>query len=127
MLVLYWMFGYLRKYNPLELTISFALYVHRLLSLFTEEVALFTIIFKTGFMSIFISHAEQLPCFVRTVQNHFSFIIAWFISLKLIAGASETVVLNMSTLVWSVVTSVQGRVPLASEVFFIAFPSCNID
>ncbi|GAB4835811.1 acyl-CoA-binding domain-containing protein 4 [Ancistrocladus abbreviatus] len=31
------------------------------------------------------------------------------------SGASETVVLNMSTLVWSVVTSVQGRVPLASE------------
>ncbi|XP_023635745.1 acyl-CoA-binding domain-containing protein 5 isoform X2 [Capsella rubella] len=30
-------------------------------------------------------------------------------------GASETVVLNMSTLAWSVVTSVQGRVPLASE------------
>ncbi|GMH13152.1 hypothetical protein Nepgr_014993 [Nepenthes gracilis] len=31
------------------------------------------------------------------------------------SGASETVVLNMSTLVWSVVTSVQGRIPLASE------------
>ncbi|PPR86723.1 hypothetical protein GOBAR_AA33963 [Gossypium barbadense] len=31
------------------------------------------------------------------------------------SGASETVVLNMSTLVWSVVTSVEGRVPLASE------------
>ncbi|KAJ3669277.1 hypothetical protein LUZ60_011227 [Juncus effusus] len=31
------------------------------------------------------------------------------------AGVSETLVLNMSTLVWSVVTSVQGRVPLASE------------
>ncbi|GLT90254.1 hypothetical protein SLE2022_081970 [Rubroshorea leprosula] len=31
------------------------------------------------------------------------------------SGASETVVLNMSTLTWSVVTSVQGRVPLASE------------
>ncbi|KAG7030231.1 Acyl-CoA-binding domain-containing protein 4 [Cucurbita argyrosperma subsp. argyrosperma] len=30
-------------------------------------------------------------------------------------GVSETVVLNMSTLVWSVVTSVQGRVPIASE------------
>nr|KJB45279.1 hypothetical protein B456_007G298800 [Gossypium raimondii] len=35
------------------------------------------------------------------------------------SGASETVVLNMSTLVWSVVTSVEGRVPLASEVFYI--------
>lgn len=31
------------------------------------------------------------------------------------SGVSETVVLNMSTLVWSVVTSVQGRAPLASE------------
>ncbi|KAH6802488.1 acyl-CoA binding protein 4 [Perilla frutescens var. frutescens] len=31
------------------------------------------------------------------------------------SGVSETVVLNMSTLVWSVVTTVQGRVPLASE------------
>lgn len=31
------------------------------------------------------------------------------------SGASETLILNMSTLVWSVVTSVQGRVPLASE------------
>ncbi|TYH46249.1 hypothetical protein ES332_D11G322600v1 [Gossypium tomentosum] len=31
------------------------------------------------------------------------------------SGASETVVLNMSTLVWSVVTSVEGHVPLASE------------
>ncbi|KAH6805802.1 acyl-CoA binding protein 4 [Perilla frutescens var. frutescens] len=31
------------------------------------------------------------------------------------SGVSETVFLNMSTLVWSVVTTVQGRVPLASE------------
>ncbi|KAL2345678.1 hypothetical protein Fmac_006963 [Flemingia macrophylla] len=31
------------------------------------------------------------------------------------SGVSETVVLNMSTLAWSVVTSVQGRVPVASE------------
>lgn len=31
------------------------------------------------------------------------------------SGVSETVVLNMSTLAWSVVTTVQGRVPLASE------------
>jgi len=35
------------------------------------------------------------------------------------AGASETVVLNMSTLAWSVVTSVQGRVPIASEVLYL--------
>lgn len=32
------------------------------------------------------------------------------------AGVSETLVLNMSTLTWSVVSSVEGRVPLASEV-----------
>ena len=32
------------------------------------------------------------------------------------SGISETLVLNMSTLVWSVVTGVQGRVPIASEV-----------
>ncbi|KAK1277997.1 Acyl-CoA-binding domain-containing protein 4 [Acorus gramineus] len=31
------------------------------------------------------------------------------------SGVSETLVLNVSTLVWSVVTSVEGRVPLASE------------
>ncbi|KAJ8772024.1 hypothetical protein K2173_027201 [Erythroxylum novogranatense] len=31
------------------------------------------------------------------------------------SGVSETIVLNMSTLVWSVVTSVQGRVPVVSE------------
>ncbi|KAH9613870.1 hypothetical protein KSS87_015221 [Heliosperma pusillum] len=31
------------------------------------------------------------------------------------SGAAETVVLNMSTLVWSIVTSVKGRVSLASE------------
>ncbi|XP_061348426.1 acyl-CoA-binding domain-containing protein 4-like isoform X3 [Gastrolobium bilobum] len=31
------------------------------------------------------------------------------------SGVSETVVLNMSTLAWSVVTSVQGRIPIASE------------
>ncbi|KAI9084784.1 hypothetical protein K1719_033190 [Acacia pycnantha] len=31
------------------------------------------------------------------------------------SGVSETVVLNMSTLTWSVVTTVQGRVPVASE------------
>ncbi|KAI3445351.1 hypothetical protein Pfo_002016 [Paulownia fortunei] len=31
------------------------------------------------------------------------------------SGVSETVVLNMSTLVWSVVSTIQGRVPLACE------------
>lgn len=41
------------------------------------------------------------------------------------SGVSETVVLNMSTLVWSVVTNVQGRVPLASEGSSLTLCSCN--
>ncbi|KAJ7973349.1 acyl-CoA-binding domain-containing protein 4 [Quillaja saponaria] len=41
------------------------------------------------------------------------------------SGASETVVLNMSTLVWSVVTSVQGRVPVASEGLSLVISSNN--
>ncbi|KAK3041978.1 hypothetical protein RJ639_002286 [Escallonia herrerae] len=41
------------------------------------------------------------------------------------SGVSETVVLNMSTLVWSVVTTVQGRVPLASEGLSLVLSSCN--
>ncbi|XVE63044.1 hypothetical protein DITRI_Ditri06bG0168100 [Diplodiscus trichospermus] len=41
------------------------------------------------------------------------------------SGASETIVLNMSTLVWSVVTSVQGRVPLASEGLSLVVGSVN--
>ncbi|CAN1355867.1 Acyl-CoA-binding domain-containing protein 4 [Linum perenne] len=41
------------------------------------------------------------------------------------SGASETVVLNMSTLVWSVVTSVQGRVPIASEGLSLVVRSYN--
>ncbi|KAF5739863.1 putative acyl-CoA binding protein [Tripterygium wilfordii] len=40
-------------------------------------------------------------------------------------GVSETVVLNMSTLVWSVVTSVQGRVPIASEGLSLVVSSYN--
>ncbi|RWR76536.1 acyl-CoA-binding domain-containing protein 4-like protein isoform X2 [Cinnamomum micranthum f. kanehirae] len=40
-------------------------------------------------------------------------------------GVSETVVLNMSTLVWSVVTTVQGRVPLASEGLSLVVSSYN--
>jgi hypothetical protein len=31
-------------------------------------------------------------------------------------GVSETLVLNMLTLTWSIVSTVEGRVPLASEV-----------
>jgi hypothetical protein len=34
-------------------------------------------------------------------------------------GVSETLVLNMSTLTWSVVSTVEGRVPLASEVYLL--------
>ncbi|CAO2832747.1 unnamed protein product [Amaranthus hypochondriacus] len=41
------------------------------------------------------------------------------------SGASDTVVLNMSTLVWSVVTSVQGRVSLASEGLSLVVGSYN--
>nr|DAD38027.1 TPA_asm: hypothetical protein HUJ06_008668 [Nelumbo nucifera] len=40
-------------------------------------------------------------------------------------GVSETIVLNMSTLVWSVVTTVQGRVPLASEGLSLVVSSYN--
>lgn len=41
------------------------------------------------------------------------------------AGASKTVVLNMSTLAWSVVTSVQEHVPLASEGLSLVVSSYN--
>ncbi|KAG8390998.1 hypothetical protein BUALT_Bualt01G0142300 [Buddleja alternifolia] len=41
------------------------------------------------------------------------------------SGVSETVVLNMSTLVWSVVTTVQGRVPLACEGSSLVVSSYN--
>ncbi|GMJ11186.1 acyl-CoA binding protein 4 [Hibiscus trionum] len=41
------------------------------------------------------------------------------------SGALETVVLNMSTLAWSVVTSVEGRVPLASEGLSLVVGSLN--
>ncbi|PSS24587.1 Acyl-CoA-binding domain-containing protein [Actinidia chinensis var. chinensis] len=41
------------------------------------------------------------------------------------SGVSETVVLNMSTLIWSVVTTVQGRVPIASEGLSLVLSSCN--
>ncbi|KAJ6809830.1 acyl-CoA-binding domain-containing protein 4-like [Iris pallida] len=40
-------------------------------------------------------------------------------------GVSETLVLNMSTLAWSVVTTVQGRVPLASEGLSLVSSSYN--
>ncbi|XP_009791118.1 acyl-CoA-binding domain-containing protein 4 [Nicotiana sylvestris] len=41
------------------------------------------------------------------------------------SGVSETVVLNMSTLGWSIVTTVQGRVPLASEGLSLVLCSYN--
>lgn len=41
------------------------------------------------------------------------------------SGVSETVVLNMSTLAWLVVTTVEGRVPLASEGLSMAVSSYN--
>nr|XP_009802411.1 PREDICTED: acyl-CoA-binding domain-containing protein 4-like isoform X2 [Nicotiana sylvestris] len=41
------------------------------------------------------------------------------------SGVSETVVLNMSTLAWSVVTTVQGHVPLATEGLSLVLCSYN--
>ncbi|XP_011036847.1 PREDICTED: acyl-CoA-binding domain-containing protein 4 [Populus euphratica] len=41
------------------------------------------------------------------------------------SGVSDTAVLNMSTLGWSVVTSVQGRAPLASEGLSLVLSSYN--
>ncbi|XP_068662126.1 acyl-CoA-binding domain-containing protein 4-like [Aristolochia californica] len=41
------------------------------------------------------------------------------------SGVSETVVLNMSTLVWSVVATVQGRVPVASEGLSLVVSAYN--
>ncbi|CAI9764772.1 unnamed protein product [Fraxinus pennsylvanica] len=41
------------------------------------------------------------------------------------SGVSENVVLNMSTLVWSVVTTVQGHIPLASEGSSLVLSSFN--
>uniref|UniRef100_A0A0D6R7M9 ACB domain-containing protein n=1 Tax=Araucaria cunninghamii TaxID=56994 RepID=A0A0D6R7M9_ARACU len=41
------------------------------------------------------------------------------------SGVSETMVLNMSILVWSVVTTVQGRVPIASEGLSLVVTSHN--
>ncbi|KAG2245667.1 hypothetical protein Bca52824_085295 [Brassica carinata] len=41
------------------------------------------------------------------------------------SGASESIVLNMSTLTWSVVASVEGRVPLASEGLSLVVSSYN--
>lgn len=40
-------------------------------------------------------------------------------------GVSETLVLNMSKLVWSIVTTVQGRVPIASEGLSLVSTSVN--
>lgn len=51
-------------------------------------------------------------CFTFCVYSVINCDASWYFT----AGASETVVLNMSTLAWSVVTSVQGRVAIASEV-----------
>ncbi|KAK4796295.1 hypothetical protein SAY86_028621 [Trapa natans] len=41
------------------------------------------------------------------------------------SGVSETAVLNMSTLVWSVVTTTEGRVPVASEGLSLVVSSCD--
>lgn len=60
-----------------------------------------------------ITHPELLPSPPAFPFPDF-FIIEFYVLFY--AGVSETVVLNMSTLSWSVVTTVQGRAPLASEV-----------
>eukprot|EP01018_Ginkgo_biloba_P021257 Gb_15145 [translate_table: standard] len=41
------------------------------------------------------------------------------------SGVSETLVLNMSKLIWSVVTTVEGRVPIASEGLSLVSTSIN--
>ncbi|KAK2632009.1 hypothetical protein EUGRSUZ_L02127 [Eucalyptus grandis] len=41
------------------------------------------------------------------------------------SGVSETIVLNMSTFVWSVVTTVEGRVPVASEGLSLVVSTYN--
>jgi len=41
------------------------------------------------------------------------------------SGVSETLVLNMSTLTWSVVSTVEGRVPLASEGMTLVHSNYN--
>uniref|UniRef100_A0A0D9W134 ACB domain-containing protein n=1 Tax=Leersia perrieri TaxID=77586 RepID=A0A0D9W134_9ORYZ len=43
------------------------------------------------------------------------------------SGVSETLVLNMSTLTWSVVSTVEGRVPLASEGMTLVHSNYNGD
>lgn len=58
----------------------------------------------------------QTPNLLSSLSN-FYFGDHLLLLFKFLAGASETVVLNMSTLIWSVVTTIPGRVPLASEVF----------
>lgn len=59
-------------------------------------------------------------CFKNKIRADFVPNRLFIPSRLLLAGASETVVLNMSTLVWSVVITVQGRVPVASEVFCVS-------
>ncbi|KAL8171744.1 hypothetical protein V2J09_023548 [Rumex salicifolius] len=41
------------------------------------------------------------------------------------SGASDTIVLNMSTLAWSVVTSIQGRIPVVSEGLSLVVSTYN--
>lgn len=58
-----------------------------------------------------------IPFFLVVENNVLLAQSSCFLHIYTCAGVSETVVLNMSTLVWSVVTSVQRGAPLASEVF----------
>lgn len=61
-------------------------------------------------MCNFFAHRKLFLIYFRQAAGYLWSIL--FIS----TGVSETLVLNMTTLLWSVVTTVQGRVPVASEV-----------
>lgn len=73
---------------------------------------------KTGFGILVVLNLFRRRKMERTVSL-FSLLVkigTYVIFLFAVTGVSETVVLNMSTLVWSFVTTVQERVPVASEV-----------
>jgi hypothetical protein len=47
-------------------------------------------------------------------------LLSEYLALLFSTGVSDTLVLNMSTLTWSVVSTAEGRVPLASEVYLLS-------
>ena len=64
-----------------------------------------------------------LALFVFLPQFHIPLLIIW----TSVAGAPDTVLLDMSKLAVSVLTSVKGREPLASEVTFFCFKSLLVN